>query len=231
MSRKLIFGGAFNPVHIGHLHAAREVAATLAFDGIELVPSYLPLHKTVQNLLPFDLRAALLRAAIEECPGFSVNTIERGLPTPSITVQTLEAMRRDQPAVDHHFLLGDREFLRLHLWRAGPRVVEMAHIAVVCRTEFDLEEFAAQVVGAWPGSRRIAAPPGAGMAFELLPGRRAVVISIPRIDISSSQVRETWLGGRDVTRMLPGAVADLLEKHRDTVQSTWAAAGSDLRAS
>jgi nicotinate-nucleotide adenylyltransferase len=232
MSRKLIFGGAFNPVHIGHVRAAIEVSEALDFGHVEWVPSFAPLHKTGHTLLPFDIRMALLRAALEGDRRSSVNAIERDLPVPSVTVQTLEAMTRSEPAVERHFLLGDREFLRLHKWRAGSRVVELADIAVVCRTEFNHEEFAAQVVGGWPRSRRVTAPPGALMAFELLPGRRAVVVGIPRIDISSSLVRQKWLAGHSVAHLVPEPAIALLEQNRAAVQAAWdAAADSSLRAS
>ncbi len=221
--RTLIFGGAFNPVHIGHLRAAIEVSGMLGFKRVEWVPSYAPLHKTDQTLLPFELRVAMLRTTLGGHDDFHVSEIERELPTPSVTVQTLEAMAQRQPAAEHHFLLGDREFLRLPTWRAGNRVVELAHIMVVCRTEFDLEVFASQVGNAWPLSRRVPAPPGAVMAFELMPGRRAVVVAIPRIEISSSLVRTEWLEGRSVAHLVPPSVSELLALHRDAVQSAWTA--------
>jgi len=223
----LIFGGAFNPVHIGHLAAAVEVSGMLGFERVEWVPSYVPLHKADQTLLPFELRVAMLRAALGGHDDFHVNEIESELPTPSVTVQTLEAMAQRAPATERHFLLGDREFLRLNTWRAGSRVVELAHIVVVCRTEFDIEAFASQVADAWPLSRRVPPPSGALMAFELVPGRRAVVVAIPRIKVSSSLVRTEWLEGRSVAHLVPPSVAELLALHRDAVQSAWTApAGS-----
>lgn len=231
-SRTLIFGGAFNPVHIGHLRAAIEVSEILGFDRVEWVPSYAPLHKADQPLLPFELRVALLRAALGDRNDFHVDEIERDLPTPSVTVQTLEAMAQSAPAVERHFMLGDREFLRLHKWRAGSRVVELAHIVVVYRTEFDLEAFASQVAEAWPQSRRVPAPAGTVMAVELMPGRRAVVMAIPRIEISSSLVRNYWLEGRSVSHLVPHKVIDLLSLHREAAEAAWAtAAGSSPQVS
>ena len=224
MSRTLIFGGTFNPVHVGHLRAAIEVAETLGFERVEWVPSYAPRHKSDEPLLAFDLRVALLRAALRGRDRFRVNEIERDLPVPSITFQTLEAMAHSEPAVDRYFLLGDREFLRLHSWRFGSGVVNLAHIAIACRTEFDLETFASAVADAWPGSRRVEPPPGALMAFELLPGRRAVVVPLPRIDVSSSLVRRRWLEGRTLSHLVPDGAIGLLELHREEVEAAWSAA-------
>jgi nicotinate-nucleotide adenylyltransferase len=226
MSRTLIFGGTFNPVHVGHLRAAVEVAETLGFTRVGWTPSYAPLHKTGDALLRFDLRVELLRAALREHARFEVNEIEKDLPVPSVTVQTLEAMARREPAVERHFLLGDREFLRLHKWHRGHDVVKLAHIVIACRTEFDLEAFARAVAEAWPSCRHIDSPEGALMAFELTPGRRAILLPLPRIDISSSLVRQRWLEGRSLAYLLPDGVIDRLERHRPEVTAVWSEASA-----
>lgn len=224
MSRTLIFGGTFNPVHAGHLRAAIEVAEALDFERVEWIPSYAPRHKSDKSLLRFDLRVALLRAAFSDHDRFRVNEIERGLPVPSITFQTLVAMAQREPGVDRYFLLGDREFLRLHKWRFGSGVVNLTDIVVACRTEFDLETFASAVADAWPRSRRVEARPGTPMAFELLPGRCAVVVPLPRIDVSSSLVRRRWLERRSLSHLVPERAIELLELHREEVEAAWRAA-------
>ncbi|HVX99291.1 MAG TPA: nicotinate (nicotinamide) nucleotide adenylyltransferase [Pseudorhodoplanes sp.] len=223
MLRTLIFGGTFNPVHIGHLRAAIEVMETLGYDRLEWVPSYSPLHKSDQSLLGFELRVAMLRAALRDDCRSTVSEIERDLPVPSVTFQTLEAMQRSDPDVDRYFLLGDREFLRLHKWRFGAGVVGLTHIVVACRTEFDLDTFVLAVAEAWPESRRIEPQPGALMAFELRPGRRALVVPLPRIDASSSLVRRRWLEGRSLAHLVPDAVIELMEAHRGEVEAAWRA--------
>ena len=68
-----IFGGTFNPVHIGHLRAAIEVAEALSLSRVELVPAARPPHKRGEGLLDFSLRLALCRRAVEGMPGFTVN--------------------------------------------------------------------------------------------------------------------------------------------------------------
>jgi nicotinate-nucleotide adenylyltransferase len=221
MPRTLIFGGTFNPVHVGHLRAAIEVSETLGVDRVEWTPSFAPLHKSGDALLPFALRVALLRAATRGHAGFDVNEIEKNLPAPSVTIQTLEAMTWSEPDVERHFLLGDREFLRLHTWRRGRDVVALSHLAVVCRSEVAPPAFASAVAEAWPQCRRVDPPAGALMAFELVPGRRAVLLPVPRFDVSSSLVRRRWLEGRSLAHLVPAAAIDLLELHRAEVKATW----------
>jgi nicotinate-nucleotide adenylyltransferase len=221
MSKTLIFGGTFNPVHVGHLRAAVEVVETLGFDRVEWTPSYAPLHKQADALLRFDLRVGLLRAALRGQAQSGVNEIEKDLPLPSVTVQTLEAMAHREPGTDRYFLLGDREFLRLPKWRRGHDVVKLAHIVIACRTDFDLEAFAGAVAQAWPECRSADPPEGTLLAFELMPGCRAVLLPIPRIDISSSLVRQRWLQGRSLAHLLPAGAIEMLELHRSEVTAAW----------
>lgn len=223
MSRTLIFGGTFNPVHIGHLRAAIEAVEVLGFSRVEWIPSYEPRHKTACALLPFTLRVGLLRAAVGGHANFRVNEIEESLPVPSLTIQTLDAIERKQPEAETHFLLGDREFLRLHKWVRGRDVVALAQIIIACRTEFDLEAFASAVAQAWPACRRLDSASGALMGFELMPGRRAVLLPLPRIDISSSLVRRRWLEGRCLAHLLPVEAIEFLEAHRAQVTAAWGA--------
>jgi nicotinate-nucleotide adenylyltransferase len=228
----LIFGGAFNPVHVGHLRAAIEVAEMLDFGAVRWTPSYAPLHKPGDALLRFDFRVALLRAGLGRNPRFAIEEIERTLPVPSVTIQTLEAMARNLPHDERYFLLGDREFLRVHKWRRGREVANLTHFAIACRTDVDLEAFACAVADAWPARRRIDAPNGALLAFELVPGCRAILLPLPRIEISSSLVRQRWLEGRSLSQLVPDAVIELLERHREEVEPAWRpAAAASLEAS
>lgn len=222
----LIFGGTFNPVHVGHLRAAIEVSDALGFGHVEWVPSFAPVHKPAAPMLGFELRVALLRAALRDDPRSGVSDIERGLPVPSFTFQTLDALARRKTAVDRYFLLGDREFLRLHRWRCAGGVVGLTHIVVACRTELDLQTFAAAVSEAWPDSRPVAAPPGAVAAFDLVPGRCAIVVPLPRIEVSSSLVRRRWQEGRSLSHLVPEQAIEVLERHRADVEGAWRAAPS-----
>jgi nicotinate-nucleotide adenylyltransferase len=229
MSRTLIFGGAFNPVHIGHLRAAVEVEEALGFSKVEWVPSFAPRHKAVSALLEFDLRVKLLRAAVRGRAHWRVNEIEKSLPTPSFTYQTLEAMAGDEAGAERHFLLGDREFLRLPKWVRGREVPLRVQLVVVCRTAFNLDDFAAAVAQDWPQARRVEAPARAWAAFELVPKRQAVLLQIPRIEVSSSLVRQRWTDGCSLDQLTPAAAVELLQSHRTEIAAVWNAKAANVR--
>lgn len=229
-SRRLILGGAFNPAHIGHLRMAIEARETLGFDGVDWLPCAAPNHKPTTALLPFALRAELIRAVIGADPAMRVETIEDTLPTPSYTYRTLQALDEREPEVERGFALGQAEFLKLHRWVEAREVAARAEIIVALRDPMDLAVLADGVRAGWPESREIDAPEGAVAAFELLPGRRAVVFEPPRIEISSTLLRERWLAGRSLDGLTTPAALEIMQARRSEIDKVWSAAKADSDA-
>lgn len=222
MARILTIGGTFNPVHTGHLRLAIEAIEGMGFDRIEWIPCFSPRHKSDCGLLPFALRLALLRAATDGLADSVVDDIESRLPSPSYTVQTLEALAARAPLDERHFLLGQGEFARLHKWHRGREVAALAHVVVAARSGGDGSDFHQSVAEAWPDSRPVDPPAGSPAAYELVPGRWAALLPLPQLDISASLVRQRWLAGRNLDLLLPAPVLGLLEEQRNLVMNVWA---------
>ncbi|MCB2101247.1 MAG: nicotinate (nicotinamide) nucleotide adenylyltransferase [Rhodobacterales bacterium] len=223
MTRTLVFGGTFNPVHLGHLRLIDEARRALEFDRVDWIPCHAPFHKDADGLLPFAFRLALVEAAVSGDSTATVNAIESRLPAPSFTFQTLEALAAESPATERHFVLGEKEFLRLHAWKRGRDVAALAHLVVATQPGFDRDRFARAVAVAWPDSAAVPPPSGAVAAFELMPGRRAVVVDLPRLDISSSRVRDRWRADQPLDGLVPPRVLVLLNARRAQVDRAWSA--------
>lgn len=131
MKRIGIFGGSFNPVHIGHLRFVIEVKERLGLDRVDLVPCANPPHKPSSDLLPFDLRFQMLADACRELDGIEVNDIESHLEGPSYTHRTLEEYRRREPDARPMFILGTLDLLTLPSWHRGPELTDIASIITV----------------------------------------------------------------------------------------------------
>ena len=130
---RALFGGSFNPPHVGHLRLAIEVAETLRplADSVELMPCAAPPHKVVSGLLPFDLRAAMVEACLDGRPGLSCNRMEAGRPGLSYTWDTLQACREETPERPLFFILGNPDYALLPHWHRGLELPELCQVHFV----------------------------------------------------------------------------------------------------
>jgi nicotinate-nucleotide adenylyltransferase len=206
-----IFGGCFNPVHLGHLRAAVEAAEGLGLSRVDFVPAARPPHKPDAPMLGFELRVRLLRAAVADAPGFRINVLEGGRPGPSYTWDTLSAYRAEAPGAELFFLMGAVDLLNLAGWRRGFELGTLAHLAVMSREGLDLERVTAFLAG--PGAALGAVPAsedgsdeGVRAAWALGGGHRLYFLDIPRLDISSSLLRGRWRRGGSLRYLTPDPV-------------------------
>src|SRR5437763_11958951 len=101
-----VFGGTFDPVHLGHLVLAEQCREQGRLDEVWFVPAGRPPHKQHHAVTPFRHRAEMLRLATAGHPAFRVNELEDQRPGPSYTVDTLDALRPAHPGADWFFLVG-----------------------------------------------------------------------------------------------------------------------------
>ena len=128
-----IFGGTFNPVHLGHIKAAELILAEFSFDRVIFVPVKDPVHKKFEgNASPRD-RLAMLELAVEGKPFFSVDPIEIDRDEPSYTVHTLTAFKKKYPGSVLHLILGSDSFNTIDSWFDYIKVLELALFVVAVR--------------------------------------------------------------------------------------------------
>jgi nicotinate-nucleotide adenylyltransferase len=182
-----IFGGTFDPPHIGHLVTAADVRYRLALDRMLLVVANDPWQKRGGRALsPADDRLALVAAAVEGVEGLEASDIEIRRGGPSYTADTLVELRASCPGCEAFVVLGSDAAAGLPTWERVEEVRDHATIVVVDR----------------PGS-----PPWAGLG-----GFTSVVVEVPRLDVSSTDVRRRVAEGRPIDFLVPAAVASLLAR-------------------
>jgi nicotinate-nucleotide adenylyltransferase len=183
-----ILGGTFNPPHIGHVACARAAADELGLDGVWLMPVAAPPHKRAQQDPGAEHRLALCRLAADDDERLSASALEIERGGASYTVDTLAALRARRPDDELTFVAGGDMALSLPDWREPERVLELATFAVVEREGAGREQIAARL-GALRGADGI------------------VFFDMPRVDVSSSLVRERVAAGESVDGLVPAAVA------------------------
>lgn len=136
MERIGIFGGTFNPPHIGHIEAAKQAISALNLDILLLIPDKAAPHKTMPHGSPSpEQRLEMLRLAVADIPGIRVSDMELTRDTPSYTYLTVEALRRQYPHEELILLMGTDMFLSFRSWRNARQILESVSLAVFYRGE------------------------------------------------------------------------------------------------
>ena len=187
-----ILGGTFNPPHIGHLVCAQEAHAQLALDRVILMPAAWPPHKRVAADPGAEARYDLCRRAVAGDERFEVSRLELDRPGQSWTVDTLRALRDERPQDDLTFIVGGDMARSLPTWREPETVLELATLAVAERAGSEREDIRGELRG-------LVAATSADV--------RVRFFDMPRVDVSSSLVRERVATGRPIRYLVPDAVA------------------------
>ena len=229
---RLIYGGSFNPVHIGHLRLALEACRLLGpfVRKVDFVPAACPPHKKSSGLLPFSMRAELVRLSIDGISCLECNVIEEDLPEPSYSERTIRAIAAMRPDEELFFLLGSSVFALLPEWRNGRDLPRLCNFAIAPRGDLDFAGFVAMAQQIWPGNVIVPQKQAAGLCacgpgmvsfVELSGGGKLFYLPVPFLDVSATYIRKLWLCGEDVDFLLPGQAIALLDRERKAVEACW----------
>jgi nicotinate-nucleotide adenylyltransferase len=186
-----VFGGTFDPIHLGHLILAEQCRESCGLDRIWFVVAGAPPHKR-GGRTSVTHRLEMVRIAVAGHPAFSASEIEASRPGPHYSVETLESIKRENPEDDLFFLIGADSLADLPSWREPMRIAQVATIVVVNRPGFDEVD---------PASLR-----------DFGPGAHALVsVTIPPIGIASTDLRERLAEGRSVRYQVPRGVEAYIE--------------------
>lgn len=209
-----IFGGSFNPVHLGHMRLVVEIMESVRPSRLDLLPSARPPHKGGGRMLPFDLRTALLEAAVRGMGNVRINTMENERNGPSYTVDTLRLYREREPDARHFFIIGAEDFSLIATWQQWEILPHFADIVVVPRSGAAGAVFSDTVRALWPDAALIEPPFAAADLAYALPGfsgaGRFIHLPMPRLDIRAELIRERLLSGRSIRFLVPDAVHAIL---------------------
>jgi len=202
-----IFGGTFNPIHIGHLRAAQEVKEKMPLDRIVFVPSYIPPHKDLADNVPGHKRLEIVKRAIESTPCFDVSRFEIESGGPSYSIRTIKHIR-EQYQTTPYFILGQDAFNEISTWFEADKLFDFSHFVVMTR----------------PGASKISLSDILGdMSISFEPTQRGYInriggeiifVEVTSLDISSSYIRALCKKGRSIKYLVPYVVEDYIYKER-----------------
>ncbi len=189
-----VFGGAFNPPHMGHLVCAQEVLLQLELERVLFVPVGHAPHREIDDNPGAEARLEMVELAIAGDERFAVSRVEVDREGPSYTSDTLGLLRAEMPDDEFFLILGGDQAAALPTWHEPEKVLEQATVAAVAR------------VG-WSRS-------ASGIKLSRLRGSdRVRHLDTPVIQISSTGIRRRVREGRPIRYLVPAAVEEYIRAH------------------
>jgi len=182
-----LFGGSFDPVHLGHLLAASEAADRLNLARVEFVTAARPPHK--RPVAPPEARHEMVVLAVGKDERFYPSRLELDRPGTSYTVDTLREARKRWPEAELYFITGADAYRELATWKEPEEMFRLAKMVAVTRPGYDLSR------------------------LDPFFRERVLVLEIPGYEVSSSEVRRRVAEGRTIRYLVPFEVEVYIARH------------------
>lgn len=208
-----LLGGTFDPIHCGHLQAARAAREHLALDRVLFIPSRVPPHRSRLPHASGHHRFAMIAIAVLGQEGFTVSDLELSRTGPSYSHETLLALHREGwSATQLFFIIGVDAFAEIATWHAYPAVLEASHFAVVTRPGHSQEQLRTRL----PELGRRFVECGTSRAASALDGPTTAIVLIdtPTANISSTDIRRRLQAGDSLDDVVPADVERHIRQHQ-----------------
>ncbi len=193
--KKAIFGGTFDPIHIGHIHIAYEALYNLHLDKILFMPAGNPPNKINKKITDAQTRYDLVERAIQGESHFEISDYELNKKENSYTYETIEFFSDIQKKIEWYFLIGGDSLMDLDNWKNVDRLLNSCKLVVYNRAGFTVEEVLKE-------KERVE------KKFE----NKIIFLNMPIIDISSTNIRKNIKEGRNINYLLPKGVEKIIDK-------------------
>jgi nicotinate-nucleotide adenylyltransferase len=208
--RIAVFGGSFDPIHLGHLVPTIHALETFQFSAVHLVPSGQPPHKQGLPLAPVIHRYAMVALATLPYARLYASDLEVFASGPSFTIDTVARFHQRHPAAAIYFLLGSDSFSQIGTWSRWQELVEVAHLVVLHRAHIWGEELEQRVPAELRGRLRLVTP------FEPVPepARRTIyLLDHDPFPISATSIRDRQRRGLPIRELVPHEVSSYIDKY------------------
>lgn len=183
-----IFGGSFNPVHLGHVKLACAVKKAVNAERLIVVPTYIsPFKQNAHNVASGQHRLEMCRLAFGDVGGAEISDYEISSGGVSYTVNTLRHFRQLMPDEKLYFIVGSDSLEGLPSWRNFPEIMSMCTVAAAARSEEDAERISV-------------------LAEKIKPYGDVVTVNIDPFEISSTEIRKKILNNEDISCYIPANV-------------------------
>lgn len=205
-----LFGGSFNPLHLGHLRAAEEDREQLGLDLMYFIPAASPPHKSGDDLAPADHRLAMVRLGTKGNRYFMVSEAEARRSGPSYTIDTIRHfLAAARVRSEFYLIMGGDQFAELETWKEADEITRLSHLAVHTRPTGG---------GAGADPRTLAALNRFGYSvkndsYVNSSGHTLTFVATTFFPISATLIRRKIAARQSIRYLVPGDIADYIERH------------------
>lgn len=210
MARIGVYGGSFDPFHLGHLIPTVRAQETFHFDAVYFVPAGEPPHKLGEPMTPVTHRFAMVAMATLPYERFFASDLEVPARGPTYTLETVQSFKQQFPDDHLYFLMGSDSFSQVETWHRWKELVDLAHIVVLRRAHMWLDELKRRVPS-WLWDRVAVVKP-----FEEVPDpshRTVYLLDHEPFPISATNIRERQRRGLPIRELVPHEVFSYIEKY------------------
>lgn len=191
-----IFGGSFDPIHVGHLMLAQAALDRFQLDRVFFMPAKLSPFKRQLTMTDAETRYKMVELATEDNPGFEVSDLELNRPEPSYTIDTIRILKDRYPGVEIYFIAGADSVMQLEGWMTFEELLQEVIFLAAYRPSHPRAQLEAEVL-------RLNSTYNADIRL----------IDFPDVDVSSSYIRESILRGGSVRYLVTDCVREYIEQH------------------
>ncbi|MEG0772363.1 nicotinate-nucleotide adenylyltransferase [Clostridium sp.] len=196
MMKKAIFGGTFDPIHVGHMHIAYEALYNLNLDKVIFMPNGNPPHKVNKVKTSADIRYEMVNMAIKGESMFQISDYEVNSRSLSYTYKTLQHFNAIEPETEWYFLTGVDSLMDLNKWKNIDIILENCTLIVFSRPGYTAEEIFKMKE-----------------TIEKTYKREIIYLHMPVIDVSSTAIKEKIRLNRQVSYLLPCGIEEVIKKY------------------
>ena len=186
-----LFGGTFDPPHLGHLLIAQTVCEVENFDKIVFIPAFKPPNKSMKNITPVKLRLEMLESAVLDNPRFEISQIEIQRGGTSYSLDTINQFKTEYQLTKDNlfFLIGSDTLAKFDLWKEPKIIINECSVLVAARPGFEPSNIPNWIL------------------------HNIQFANIPRFEISSSNIRQRWKENKTIRYMVTLSVWEIINKY------------------
>jgi nicotinate-nucleotide adenylyltransferase len=217
MKRIALYGGTFDPVHLGHLAVAHGLSKIFTLDEVLFIPAYVAPHKRKEGVTPALHRYAMLALSTQHEERFRISTIELDAPEKPYTFETLQVMQEKLGSeAQLFFVMGADSWMEIATWREWERVLELSNHIVVSRPHYELSaEHVTPAVREKIIDLRGLNVAEAAKKIEISGGLKIYITDAVNMDISATAIRRAAREGleADWVKSVSPSVAEYIRKY------------------